>query len=638
MTTTKDGAARSGDAGFAMHCKIGGADDFSGRTPCGTPRKNSRFALLQGAQRQVGPRNRTVTKRRAGKFGGLLLLACGVFCVVAAAGCRSQDEASFDAVSAYLDRGGSYYRISDNESLYREAEAFFKKFQKMLLDARSTEKFDCEQLMIASSVVELAVRLSGITECRWSGASSLRIPDALETTFRNRTFYLLPEKSTGVFWSVPGKRNRPLFKEMSCLPSDTLFAGDFVLDLEPLGEMLEKSSFGGEKVDMSCRMLFKSGIRELCAGISGEWGFAVFPQKSSGMYHDFVLTLPDKGLRLFRRISDFAGNLPGAKVDSSEISLRFRPGKTPVLCTGADDRITIYSSVQAREHFCSSDSGLAKQPDFCRLSRGLPEEGVAVFYSAGTLPETKTVALPERFGGLQIDPADFDRPQLVVVRRESNGLSVTSNSGFDIPTSDIISVFVAPALLLASHWDELSPLLPRSRGIPAEKTTEKSGPQQPRENELVAECGANLTRLSEALKKYAEKHGEVPAETDISGLRKLLADGAVKLSDLVCPDSSENAAPAAEQLDFGSCSYIYFGAWKKDGNPKLPLLIDRPENHRDRFHVVFKDGSLALFKLENCRSIRRMAGFLHTKFSYSEEEFSELISRASRLDSLFEFH
>lgn len=574
----------------------------------------------------------TTTKRRT----GLLPLVCGVFCAVAAAGCRSQDETSFDAVASYLDRGGSYYRISDNAPLCREAEAFFKKFQKSLLDARSSEKFDSEQLMIASSVVELAVRLSGITECRWSGASSLRVPDALETTFRNRTFYLLPEKSAGVFWALPGKNNRPLLKELTDLPSDTLFAGDFILDLEPLGEMLEKSSFGGGKPDMSCRMLFKAGIRELCTGISGEWGFAVFPQRSSGTYHDFVLTFPDRGLRLFKRLSEFVRNLPAAKVGGSEISLRLRPGKLPVLCTGADDRITIYSSAEARKHFCSSDSALAKQPDFRRLSRGLPEEGVAVFYSAGTLPETKTITLPERFGGLSVDPADFDRPQMVVVRRESNGLSVTSNSGFDIPTTDIISVFVAPALVLASHWNEIAALLPRSGVLPAKATANESEPQPQRQNEHVAECGAHLARVAEALKAYAGKHGDVPSETDITGLRKLLADGKLRLADLVCPNSPETPAPSAEQLDFNSCSYIYFGAWKKGSNPKLPLLVDRPENHKDQFHVIFKDGSAALFKLENCSSIRRMAGFLHTKFSYGEEEFTELISRASRLDSLFE--
>ena len=49
-----DGTAKSNDEGFAMHCKYGEADDFEGRTPCGTPRKSDNFALLQGARRRVG--------------------------------------------------------------------------------------------------------------------------------------------------------------------------------------------------------------------------------------------------------------------------------------------------------------------------------------------------------------------------------------------------------------------------------------------------------------------------------------------------------------------------------------------------------------------------------------------------------
>ena len=43
-----------------MHCKYGDADDFEGRTPCGTPRKSGKFALLQGATRQVGDFGRAI--------------------------------------------------------------------------------------------------------------------------------------------------------------------------------------------------------------------------------------------------------------------------------------------------------------------------------------------------------------------------------------------------------------------------------------------------------------------------------------------------------------------------------------------------------------------------------------------------
>ena len=518
----------------------------------------------------------STTKRRIGT-AFIPSVVFAVLCVMTAGGCRTPEEAAFDAVAAHLDRGGSYYRISDNGPLYREAKTFFKSFQRSLLEDRSSEKIGRERLMILSSVVELAVRMSGITACRWSGASSVPIPDALETTFRNRTFYLLPEENAGVFWSIPGKRNRSLTGEISGLPADTLFAGDFILDLVPLGDMLERSSLGREKIDISCRMLFKTGIRELCEGISGEWGFVVFPQRTSGKYHDFVLTLPDRKLRLFKRLSEFAGNLSSAKVGDTEITLRLPGTKCAMVCDGVDDRLVIYSCAEAKAHFDSSNGGLARQPDFLRLSRGMPEEGVAVFYSAGTRPETRTVTLPEKFGGISIDPADFDRPQLVVVRREKDGLSVIANSGFDIPTTDIVSVFAAPAILLASHWEEIAPLLPRREIPPQQEKTGPAGSEARQEAEGISACGGNVRKIAAALTAYAKKHGSVPAESDIPGLRKLLADGGITPADLVLSGMEETAAPGPELLDFSSCSYVYFGAWGKNGGAKLPLLVDRPE-------------------------------------------------------------
>ena len=65
---------------------------------------------------------------------------------------------------------------------------------------------------------------------------------------------------------------------------------------------------------------------------------------------------------------------------------------------------------------------------------------------------------------------------------------------------------------------------------------------------------------------------------------------------------------------------------------KLPVVIDVPRNHSGAFHVLFNDGSIAFLSLENCTSIKRIAGFLHTKFNYGEEEFRDLIKRISQLE------
>ena len=127
-----------------------------------------------------------------------------------------------------------------------------------------------------------------------------------------------------------------------------------------------------------------------------------------------------------------------------------------------------------------------------------------------------------------------------------------------------------------------------------------------------------------------------PDDMDIAGIRKVVAAGGVSLTDLVCPGSRDEAVSSAELLDFNSCSYIYLGAWGKQRHAKLPVVIDRPGNHPDSLHVLFNDGSVEFFKLENCVNIKRVAGFLHTKYNYSEEDFGELIKRASLLDDCFE--
>ena len=122
----------------------------------------------------------STTKRRIGT-SFIPSIVSAVICAVITAGCRTPEEAAFDAVSAHLDRGGSYYRISDNGPLFRETETFFRSFQSSLLESRTPEKTGGEQLMIVSSVVELAVRIAASPASRsgriiFSGRINMRCP------------------------------------------------------------------------------------------------------------------------------------------------------------------------------------------------------------------------------------------------------------------------------------------------------------------------------------------------------------------------------------------------------------------------------------------------------------------------------
>ena len=123
---------------------------------------------------------------------------------------------------------------------------------------------------------------------------------------------------------------------------------------------------------------------------------------------------------------------------------------------------------------------------------------------------------------------------------------------------------------------------------------------------------------------------------DIAGIRCFLDARLIDLQDLICPATKDQAVSSADLLDFNSCSYVYLGAWKKGSHAKLPVMIDRPGNHADSLHVLFNDGSIEFLKLENCVNIKRVAGFLHTRYNYTEDDFRELIKRAAVIDACFE--
>ena len=544
-------------------------------------------------------------------------------------GCSSAGKNGYETVAGYLEPGGSYYRISRNTETVRFLQNTFSSFENSLFDG---ENFSLnERKMIASALYELFFRCSGVTECQWSGASSVRLSDKLDVLYRNRRFYLLPDKPGGLLWHIPGKINYPVLKELAELPADTVFAGDFFLDVNVLGKILSDSKINAPEFENFSRGFFNSDFKSIADNVSGEWGIAVFPSAGKDSM-DFVITIPDKNKIVFNALARFVKMFPHGRAEGNGIFLRNEDFKDEVSGLFGDGRLTIFSSNKAKEKFLSSGARLSSQPEFKRLSSGMAETGVAVFYYAGNRPETRTVVLPPELGGGKMDPADIDRPGLAVVRREKNGIAVISHSGFDVPSSEIARFVLKPLVELLSF--------PELRNFFAKEKEEKAPAVDGNKNKLELvkkeQCRKNMLKFAEALKIYAMKNKSVPAEMGIAGIRPLLKDRLMDFKDLLCPGTENKAAASAELLDFNSCSYVYLGAWKNSNHAKLPVVIDRPGNHVDSLHVLFRDGSVEFFKLENCTNIKRIAGFLHTKYNYSEDDFRELIKRASLLDDRFE--
>ena len=544
-------------------------------------------------------------------------------------GCTSAGKSDYETVAGYLESGGSYYRISQNTETVQFIRNTFSCFENSLLDG---EDFSAnERKLIASALYELIFRRSGIAECQWSGASSVRLADKLDVLYRNRRFYLLPDDPRGILWQVPGKKNYCVLGELTGLPADTVFAGDFFLDLNVFANVLSDCRINLLEFENFCRGFFNSDFKSIAENISGEWGIVVFPSAGKD-YLDFVITCPDKNKIIFNAVSRFVKTLPDSRVEENAVFLRNAEFKNEMSCLWGEKRLTVFSSTGAKEKFLSSGTRLSSQPEFKRLSAGLPREGVAAFYYAGVRPETRIVALPPAWGGGKVDPAEVDRPGLAVIRREKNGISVISHSGFDVPSSLIARFILKPFTELLAY--------PELSGLFSTKTekTEPAADESQKQLELAKnkQCRNNMEKFAAAVKSYAEKNKSVPSEMDIAGIRCFLDARLIDLQDLICPATKDQAVSSADLLDFNSCSYIYLGAWKKGSHAKLPVMIDRPGNHADSLHVLFNDGTIEFLKLENCVNIKRVAGFLHTRYNYTEDDFRELIKRAAVIDACFE--
>jgi hypothetical protein len=192
---------------------------------------------------------------------------------------------------------------------------------------------------------------------------------------------------------------------------------------------------------------------------------------------------------------------------------------------------------------------------------------------------------------------------------------------------------LTPLLLAAEQWDFVKSLIPAA-AAPEKKKAAAAPRKAVAENSAAhGVCRDNMKQIGLALKRYVQKHKEFPAEMNLGGFRLLLSERLIDRKFLICPATGDKEFHGENVPDVFDCSYVYLGNWSKNAHAKLPVIIERPMNHRDRVHVLFNDGSIEFLNLENCTGIKRVAGFLHTKYKYSEEEFRSLINKAALLDA-----
>lgn len=550
--------------------------------------------------------------------------------LVAVAGCSPEPdpvnraERDFFAVAASrLDPQGSFYFIANFGNLRRSFGEWLRRSQIAIAEAESSD--ECrERLQLAASGGELALRLLGADFLAGVGASSVRLSSPAENgeaLFRNRLFFISREGRKGPIWESGGSPS-PRLAWLDSLPADTWLAAALAVDPVRFFSALERNREAAGNLDRFCKLFTGTSARDLLAGFSGEWQLVVSgnPDAPDGTLAGVraVLVIPDRENRLFNRLKALGkadGNgerivFPGAVGTADGVApvllrrpdlLVFcsSPAAEPVGAFVADSRAVAGEGAPPVPPWRVSLGG---QPRFRRFAEGLPAESDIVLFCQEP-PGEKTSRL--RIAGVNM-PIGGGRDAMVlsVAQLFDDGWLVTSHSSTDLNEDIFFESVIFPALAVA-------------RIVTDRNAGRRSS--DPRDIPSAAEAG----NRDESPSSSAPAPADPPAELEACSEAIRRTGEALRAA---AGDATPDIPPQFRR-------FIPPAAMNKDEVPsEFPLLLDRPERHRDGFHVFYHSGGTEWIPLERPASFRRMIGALQTRHRYDEAVFIELIRQAAEFD------
>ncbi len=556
---------------------------------------------------------------------GAMAAALGFLC-----GCHTTEPAATapkpptlrEQVISHLNPGGSYYQYTDLTATLSAFYAYGDRVSQAILQS-NLPPADREKIAGILNTGMLAISLAGMDGELAGGASSvpLNLPPDSPVRYRNVSYVGYgPGTEKGLLWQLFGTKNRDLRDHLKAIPANALFVADFEFYPERFLEFFERIAANFAKEGRPA-LTIPDSVRELFPALGGEWFVLVLPvppeKQNGGLPISFLVGMPDHDNKIFRKLTHFE-ETPEAGTTHKLSQLGAALPFTPVLMAG-ENSLCLYSDEQAIPAFKEGIPVLADTKKLAALTTGLKTEGTGFFYSSAGLGNLLTTLTPGIFNGIAI-PVELP-DQLYIMRKEPNGILVEGNSGWDLNTTQF-SLSMAPILLplSAGTFNRIENL----RGN-AQKAAD------------FQKCGKHMEQFRQAFAAYADAHdGRYPAGDDLEGLRELIAAGNISPAAAVCPAArGDQPAKDAKSFDYDNCSYVYFGGATRQSSPYLPLLVDWPFNHRNRFHVLFVNGEIRSYPLENLTSSRRLVSFLHSEFRYTEAELRRLLKTADKLDARF---
>ena len=547
-------------------------------------------------------KKRFLTTLLAGAAG--LTLAAGAAELSPAAA----EKALFDSTARHLDFGGNYYNYLSIDGMPGQFEELFVSMLTASGEADSAEVAD---------VVKLVSGLLNFEVVQAFGSSSIIAADA-PGVYVNKSFIRLSEaQPKGVLFDLAGRENRKL-AGLKMIPANTRLAFGLHLDPGPAWKTLSAALAGSQNEEVKnlpaeaarqAEQTLGCKFDDFLARLPGE---AFFLLTSDGTLPDIqpklLLILPDgKGL-LAQLILKHADELKLRKESDTLYTLQdstLPPFVKPRLIL-EKGRIVLASSADIYDLVRAADGGAATAPELAPYFRNMPGDGLGFLYLnvpaslvQSAIQLGAIASESEELAALQ--PALAKIPGLTVFsvsRKEAEGYAGVMRSNLSAAQLQV----AAPMLVYSGM------LLPALN--------------QAREKARRISCVSNVKQVMLGLTMYANDHdSRFPADNGAAGLNTLVKDD--YLTDFacyICPSATDDKGSG--NLTEDTCSYIYLGGTdlaKEQAPSKLPVVFDKPGNHRKGVSVGFADGHVEQIDLPRYHSPEQVIDYLVQNRGLPEE-------------------
>ena len=500
--------------------------------------------------------------------------------VLVLCGCESLYD-KHNLTVAIAPWGNSYYSYNNMEiqtAMVRNNLAT-RQQQYVHSNAKSADKVDqliLKKLTFASLLLEHSgfYNLEKIEECSTRLSSN---------SYRNELLFEFDKDSEkGFIEALCDAPNQKLTDELSIITDNTLFCCNLQVKLKDfLAKYPKTNEYKNFNNILKNKNILNFTLEQLAESSDGNWG-VLFNSVPNGKEYDieFSISIPDANNTLFPAICERIINYKLGEMSADNPNKLYVNGfweTLKPLVIRKNGYIVIYSSEQAIENIVKNvkpgeysdtlqDLNVPKKV----VGNGFVYWSPTFFYWAlGEIASKPTLLLPGQ---------EFE--SLSIIRNQNRSFLITQYANIDLNDLHANSI----VSILSSVLEKM---------INPEITAIVAGEQSAN---LAEKCKTELQELynNKILPFMNANNGKLPTEEELG----------------------EN---------FNSDLWCYINLDINGDSKTLPLIFDRQNNHGNQINVLFRDGSIITFEIENVSSAKKVVSFLHSTYRYDANIFAELL-------------